>query len=226
MQKSMISLLSIADIISLLNANLGFLSIIMAFSGQLRLALFFVLLALLADGLDGIVARKTKHGVLGEHFEAMADMVSMGLAPLVFVYATYQNEISSCVYFQIYFYVAVILFISLSTIRLSSFHVLKDKKFFIGLPASAGTIIILVLSLLKINYIAEILLILLVALFMVSPIKFPKTGLKINSIATVLIILTIIFEKSFSNAAPIILLVAILIYVTGGPLHLWIARKR
>lgn len=225
MQKSMISLLSIADCISLLNANLGFLSIIMAFSGQIRLALSFILLALLADGLDGIVARKTKHGVLGEHFEAMADMTSMGIAPLVFVYATYQNEISSCGYFQMYFYVTVILFISLSTIRLSSFHVLKEKKFFIGLPASAGTIIILMLSLLKIIYLAEILVIVLIALFMISPIKFPKTGIKMNSCAAVLIVLTIILEKSLSGALPIILLIAILTYVIAGPLHLQITRK-
>jgi CDP-diacylglycerol--serine O-phosphatidyltransferase len=221
----MISLLSVADIISLLNANLGFLSVIMAFSGQIRLAFSFILLALLADGLDGIVARKTKHGVLGENFEAMADMISMGIAPLVFVYAAFQSEISSCVYFQIYFYVTVILFISLSAIRLSSFHVLKDKKFFIGLPASAGTIVILVTSLLKITYIAEIVILILVALFMISPIKFPKIGLKINSTAAVLIILTIIFEQSFNNILPIILLIAILTYVIGGPIYLLIKSK-
>ncbi len=70
MQKSMIKLLSVADVISLTNALFGFLAILMLFSSEMNLAFSFILLALLADGLDGIVARKTRKGELGEYMEA------------------------------------------------------------------------------------------------------------------------------------------------------------
>ncbi len=72
MQKSMIKLLSLADIVSLTNAGFGFLAIIMASLGEMWFSFSFILIALLADGLDGIVARKTGHSELGNHMEAMA----------------------------------------------------------------------------------------------------------------------------------------------------------
>ena len=74
----MIKLLSIADVVSLTNAILGFLAILMIFSNETRLAFSFILLALLADGLDGIVARKLGKSDIGEYLESMADMTSLG----------------------------------------------------------------------------------------------------------------------------------------------------
>ena len=89
----MINLLSFADVVSLTNSILGFLSIVMIFLGETYLAFSFILLAILADGLDGAVARKTKHSDLGEYMEAMADMISLGIAPSVFVYNNYLKNI-------------------------------------------------------------------------------------------------------------------------------------
>ena len=76
----MFKLLSIADGISLLNASFGFLAILSLFSGifssdelRIRVSFSFIVLAIIADGLDGIVARKTTHGQLGEYMEAMGE---------------------------------------------------------------------------------------------------------------------------------------------------------
>ena len=220
MQKSMIKLLSIADIVSLINAIFGFLAILMIFLNEMHLSFSFILLALLADGLDGIVARKLGTGKLGEYMEAMADMISLCVAPSFFVYKTYYDVVSECIYYHILLVVLLIMFLSLGIIRLASFHIIKDEKFFVGLPASASTIFILILSFLKIEFMYICPFIVIVSIAMISPIRFPKIGLKINAIAAVLILLTFAIGITFYNIAPILLFTAIAVYALLGPIYL------
>ena len=219
MQKSMIKLLSVADVISLTNAIFGFLAILMIFLNEIRLSFSFILLALLADGLDGIIARKTRKGELGEYLEAMADMISLGLAPAFFVYNTYHSVVSDHLYYHILLVVVLIIFLSLGIIRLASFHIIKEKTFFVGLPASASTIFILILSFLKIEFIYILPFIVIVSIVMISPIHFPKIGLKINAVAAVFILATLIFGSMYNNFAPLLLFSALAVYAILGPIY-------
>ena len=129
LQKSMIELLSIADCVSLTNAIFGFLSIVMVFIGEIRLAFSFILLALLADGLDGIIARRTRESKIGEFLESMADMTSFGIAPTIFIYTIYYKFVSCCIYKHIFLLIILILFLSMVIVRLASFHLLKQPAF-------------------------------------------------------------------------------------------------
>ena len=156
MQKSMIKLLSFADFISLTNALFGFFSILVLFSGffddfnlKIHISFSFILLGLLADGLDGIIARRFSKSKIGEYLESMADMTTMVIAPSVFVYFVYINTslVSGNIFRIIYLLFALLLFVFFGFVRLASFNVMKEKKLFVGLPASASTIIILILSL-------------------------------------------------------------------------------
>ena len=219
MQKSMIKLLSVADVVSLTNAILGFLAILMIFSHEMRLAFSFILLALLADGLDGIIARKTRNGELGEYLEAMADMISLGIAPAFFVYNTYHSVVSDHLYYHILLVVVLIIFLSLGIIRLASFHIIKEENFFVGLPASASTIFILILSFLSIEFMYILPFIVIVSIVMISPIHFPKIGLKINAFAAVLILATLIFGDMYNNFAPLLLFSALAVYAILGPVY-------
>ena len=219
MQKSMIKLLSIADVVSLTNAILGFLAILMIFSNETRLAFSFILLALLADGLDGIVARKTRKGELGEYMEAMADMISLGIAPAFFVYNTYYDVVSNYLYYHILLLVVLIIFLSLGIIRLASFHIIKEEKFFIGLPASASTIFIIVLSFLTIEFMYILPFIIVISFAMISPLRFPKIGLKINALAAVFMLVTLIFGGMYHSFAPLMLFFALAVYVVIGPIY-------
>jgi len=215
----MIKLLSIADVVSLTNAILGFLAILMIFSNETRLAFSFILLALLADGLDGIVARKTRKGELGEYMEAMADMISLGIAPAFFVYNTYYDVVSDHLYYHSLLVVVLIIFLSLGIIRLASFHIIKEEKFFVGLPASASTIFILVLSFLQTELIYILPFIFLISIVMVSPLRFPKIGLKIKAFAAVLILVTLIFGSIYHSFAPLMLFSALAVYAVLGPIY-------
>jgi CDP-diacylglycerol--serine O-phosphatidyltransferase len=229
----MIKLVSIADIISLTNVIFGFIAIIFIISDlfsneeiKIRLSFSFIFLALLADGLDGIVARKTRKSDIGEYLESIADMTSLIIAPSIFIYFVYHDFLEAYIYNHIYLMIALVLFLSLGAIRLASFHKMKNKKYFLGLPASVSTIILLVLSYFEVNFIFILTAIIILSLSMISNIRFSKPGLKINAIASILIILTIIVGKDFYGFAPILLIIAILIYSIVGPLYSEISEKK
>lgn len=233
MQKSMTKLLSIADVISLTNAIFGVLAILFLFSSlgtceefRLRASFSFILLALLADGLDGIVARKVGKSDIGEYLESMADMTSMVIAPAAFIYYVYSESFGFLFYRHIYLLFALILFLSFGIIRLASFHLMKKEKYFIGLPASASTIILLIISFFKVEFIYILPSVVIIGAATVSDIKFPKPGIRINAIATVLIMLTLIMYNSFQRIAPLLLLSAILVYAIGGPIYTKFLAKR
>jgi len=229
----MIKLLSIADAISITNAIFGFLAILFLFSNlgtceefRLRASFSFILLALLADGLDGIVARKTGKSDIGEYLESMADMTSLVIAPAAFVYFIYSDSVALNLYKHVYLLFALILFLSFGIIRLASFHLMKEDKYFIGLPASVSTIILLIISYLEIDFIFILPAVIIIGAAMASDIKFLKPHIKINAIAMVLIFFTLIMYTNYYSIAPILLLLAILSYVIGGPIYTKFLNKK
>ncbi len=229
----MIKLLSIADIISINNAIFGVLSIIFLFSTfidtqdlRFRVSFSFILIAIILDGLDGITARRFGKSELGEYLEAISDTTALTIAPAIFIYFIYSDATACCFYRNIYLLVALIIFISFGIIRLASFHILKNDKVFVGFPAPASAILLLILAYFKIDFIYILSAVIIIGVAMISNIKFPKPGLKTDSIAAFLIILTLIIEKSFFGIAPILLFVAVLTYATGGAIYIKFLVKK
>lgn len=226
MQRSMIKLLSIADAISITNAIFGVLAILFLFSGigtcgyfQIRASFTFIFLALLADGMDGIVARRTRKSDLGEYLESMADMTSLVIAPACFIYYIYSSMDVFNVFRYVYLLFALILFISFGIIRLASFHIMKEDKFFIGLPASVSTIILVIIAWFEVDFIFLLPAVIIIGAAMASDISFIKPDKKINVIASILIGLSIILYNNYYKIAPLLLLTAILIYAIGSPIY-------
>jgi CDP-diacylglycerol--serine O-phosphatidyltransferase len=83
MGQNILKLIKLADIITLINALLGFASILMTLNGQIEIALVLIFLAVIADGIDGAVARITGTGVLGANLDSLSDVISFGVAPAV-----------------------------------------------------------------------------------------------------------------------------------------------
>lgn len=222
----MIRLLSVADLISITNAIFGFCAILFLVSDiiipelRLRVSFSFILLALLADGLDGIVARKFGKSEIGEYLESMADMTSLVIAPAVFVYFIYSDFVPYCFNTHVYLIFALVLFLAFGIIRLASFHIMKKDHFFIGLPASASTLILLIIAYFRVDFIYILPAVIIIGAAMASDIKFPKPGVKINSVATVLILLTLVLDKSYFGVAPLLLISAILLYSIAGAIYL------
>ncbi|MFW5938272.1 MAG: protein sorting system archaetidylserine synthase [Halanaeroarchaeum sp.] len=79
-----------ADAITLTNAGLGFLAVVIAFS-DVELAARLVLLAAVADGLDGVVARALGGSPAGEYLDSLADVASFGVAPATVAYVVVRD---------------------------------------------------------------------------------------------------------------------------------------
>jgi archaetidylserine synthase len=225
LQKPMIKLLSVADIVTLTNAALGFLALLMVFSNQIQLAASLILLGLIMDGLDGIVARHMGNGQIGESLETIADMISLSVAPLALFYTTYYDAVD--VQPSLHLLLGFILVFSLicSVIRLSSFSLLKDQHFFLGLPTSVSALFLVVNSFLKLEIWVALPVVLLLSLAMISSIRFPKPGLKIDLITAVFIVATILLNNRYYNIAPLLLLAALTSYIIFGPLLLRFKKK-
>jgi len=221
----MIKLLSVADAISIINAVFGILAIIFLTSNigtcnefRIRASFTFILLALLADGLDGIAARKFGKSEIGVFLDSMADMTSFVIAPTVFIYFIYSNLTDFFLYRHAYLLFALILFLSFGIIRLASFHLMKEKKYFVGLPAPAGATILLIIAWLQIDFIYLLPTVVIIGALMASNIKVPKMKIRMDTIAAILVFLSIILYDSYYKIAPLLLLTALIVYAIGGPI--------
>jgi CDP-diacylglycerol--serine O-phosphatidyltransferase len=221
----MIRILSIADIITIINAVLGFLAVLLIFSNYLQIAASLILLGLLTDGLDGIVARRLRKSRIGEYLEAIADMVSLSIAPLALLYKIYYTAVFSQLYLYLLFSIVLVFSFVCSVIRLSSFSLLKQKQFFLGLPTSASAIFLVSASFLKPDALYILPVIIILSLAMISSILFPKPGLKVNLIAAVFIIVTIFLDSMYNNIAPLLLLAALISYIIFGPVYLLLKKE-
>ena len=90
--ESMLTLIKLPDLLSILNALLGFSAILFVLDDRditdsaIKHALVLILLATVIDGLDGMVARKTESSPLGKYLDSLADMISFGIATAIIIY--------------------------------------------------------------------------------------------------------------------------------------------
>lgn len=224
LQKPMLRLLSIADLVTLLNVVLGFLSLLMVVSNHLQLAASLILFGLLADGLDGIVARRIGNGQIGEQLEPIADMVSLSVAPLLLIYTLYYDTVVSQLPLHLFLVGVLVFSLLCSIIRLSSFSLLKEKQWFVGLPTSASAMFLVLTIYLRFEMWYVLPCIILLSVAMISSIRFPKLAGKVNLVAAVLIIVTIVLDTKNGNIAPLLLLVALAAYVFFGPVYLLLKK--
>jgi len=91
MQPRFVGRLGLADAVTVANAGLGFLAAVAA-TVEPELAARVVLLAAIADGLDGVVARRTGGTPAGEYLDSLADVASFGVAPGFIAFAIAREQ--------------------------------------------------------------------------------------------------------------------------------------
>lgn len=126
--------------------NLGFGSWAIALSYEHEWKLFAAALsaAMMCDWLDGFVARLLKaESLLGKELDALADLVSFGIAPSFALYNYLRMELPALPYDrEIRFWMVLVPFMLplMAAWRLARFNAeppATDKSFFTGLPAPA-----------------------------------------------------------------------------------------
>lgn len=119
------------------NLFLGFFSIVASTravqSEQWVAAAVAIMIAAIADGVDGRVARLTKtESLFGEQYDSMSDLVSFGVAPAILVFEWALSPYGK------FGWMAAFLFLTCAALRLTRFNVLKqsdEKRYFQGLPS-------------------------------------------------------------------------------------------
>ena len=132
--------------LSLGNLFCGCLAAKLAAEGALTTAVLFVCIGLILDFFDGFAARLLRvDGALGKQLDSLADMVTFGLVPGLFMYALLDYSLAGGNPYLPYLGFVITL---CAALRLAKFSVdARQSDYFFGLPTPAGTLYILSLFL-------------------------------------------------------------------------------
>lgn len=159
-------------------------------------AVWFILIAVVFDSLDGRLARMGgRTSLFGAEFDSLADVVSFGIAPALMVFFLILAPRGEYQWFRELGWIIAFVYLLCGAVRLARFNVItnpllhraegESHKDFIGLPipAAAGTVASLVLLLLNLAAnarelhqltLALPLLLILVSMLMVSGVRYPS----------------------------------------------------
>jgi CDP-diacylglycerol--serine O-phosphatidyltransferase len=158
--------ITIADLFSLGNGISGFLSIFFSINQKASLAIIFLVIAVLFDVLDGEIARLFhQSGKLGKYLDSLADIISFGVAPVVFGIMQNQSIISL---------IAYALFLCCGMLRLARFHAVEFKGIYEGMPITFNGIIFPVVFVVGLPVIFYPLVFAVSAVLMISGFKIKK----------------------------------------------------
>ncbi len=134
------------NLITLLALCAGLTAIRLAFEGRFELALGAIVFAAVLDGIDGRLARLLKGtSRFGAELDSLADFVNFGVAPGLILYFWGLHDLKSAGW------IAAMVFAICAGLRLARFNVMLDDpdrplwaaNFFVGMPAPAGAITVL-----------------------------------------------------------------------------------
>lgn len=212
----------------------AFYSIVAAMNGSFDVAAIAIFISMVADGLDGRVARMTNtQSEFGAQYDSLSDMVAFGVAPALVVYSW------SLVHLGKFGWLVAFVYAAATALRLARFNtqlVDADKRYFQGLPCTAAAPVIAGMVWLGGIYEVNGILIaipaaavtFLMAVFMVSRIRyysFKKIDLK-GTVSFFVVVLLVLIIAAVSIAPAQVLFLLFFSYAFSGPLvTLWQIRK-
>jgi len=204
----------IPNFFTALSVFFGVMSIIASSQGKFEKAFIYIVLSLVADGLDGRVARLTNTtSKFGVEFDSLADIVAFGVAPAMLLFFSIGEHYGR--------FGALVsgLYVVFGAIRLARFNVTtneNDPRYFIGLPIPTAAVVLGSWVMLDVSYNSNFdVLILTGALFlgfmMVSNFRYPSfKKIDLNKNVALKVLVVIIVIASFIYLYPVEALAAIL----------------
>lgn len=239
-----LSRISGADLLTLANGFLGTLAITYILDGEHIMASLLIFLAVIMDGLDGIVARRygSPHE-FGQFLDSISDAVSFCLAPGLIIYNNFYDKGLGNAWVSFPNAVATagtMFFVVFGLLRLARFAG-KDfrMKSFLGLPTPASAMLVIVLCLLwgneelnpfSMSYEPYFVIgaIVVLAFLMVSDVRYPKIRGKLSFVTGLSVglgifpLLAYMIVPDFDHPSvefSIIFLILLMVYVLGGPIY-------
>ena len=222
MQPRFLGQLGAADVVTVANAALGFLAAAVAV-GDPTLAARFILLAAIADGLDGVLARARGGTPVGDYLDSLADVASFGVAPAVFVYGVAREGLGASAAETAALLGVPALFVAMAVVRLG-FYMLEDR----GDEATEGVQTTLAATILSVAYLAGLTdpLVLLgaTAVFtylMIAAVGYPELYARDALVLGGLQALTVLFPTAVNRVFPRALLAFAVGYLVLAPFIYW-----
>ncbi|MEG0797555.1 MAG: CDP-diacylglycerol--serine O-phosphatidyltransferase [Acidaminococcaceae bacterium] len=158
--------------ISAISLAFGILSIFATFEKNFNTAAVLIILAVLADSLDGRAARMLGvSGEFGKELDSLCDLGSFGVAPAILIYQYGLIDLALTGKLVAAFFTIC------GAMRLARFNVSTDvvKGYFMGMPIPAGGCVIAtyVLSGYRFSAVTVAIATAIVAYIMYSEVKFP-----------------------------------------------------
>ncbi len=212
----------------------AFYAIVVAMKGDFEIAAMAVFVSMVADGLDGRVARMTNtESEFGAQYDSLSDMVAFGLAPALIVFNWSLSSLGKFGWLVAFVYTAA------TALRLARFNtqlVESDKRYFQGLPCTAAAPVIAGMVWLGAIYnitgvfiaIPAAVITFLMGVFMVSRIRyysFKKIDFK-GKVSFFAIVLLVLILAGIAIAPAPVLFFIFFSYAFSGPIvNLWQLRK-
>lgn len=212
----------------------GFYAIVAAMKGLYEIAPLAVFIAMIADSLDGRVARLTNtQTAFGAEYDSLSDMVAFGIAPALIMYNWTLHALGKMGWLAAFLYTAA------GALRLARFNTqvgIADKRFFQGLPIPAGAAIVSGLVWVGYDYgvpsytlnVMTACLMVIVAGLMVSNIRyysFKDFDLK-NKVPFVSILVMVLTFVAISIDPPQVLFLIFLSYGLSGIVYtVWVKQR-
>lgn len=218
---------TLPSLFTTLNLFFGLLAIVFVIETHYEAAAWFIILAVLCDGMDGKLARLTQtESRFGFEMDSLCDLVSFGVAPVVLMYRWTFYDIS------LFGFIIIFLYLFAGVYRLARFNVVQEgdrSRGYIGLPIPVAAMTLSAFLLfqkhtLEVDVLPSVsLLCLLMNVLMLSgvPYDWPKLmlhGDRGQQITSVLLLLTVLLMA----VMPQIFLFPVLFVYTGFGLGRWI----
>lgn len=204
---------SAADLFTLLNSVLGFYAVVLVARGDVDGAVRMVLVAGVADGMDGLLARRGRSSSFGENLDSLADVVSFCVAPALLLSGSTAGFAAGAV------------FLLAGLFRLARFNVtgLRDG-FFDGLPSTGAGLTVATSLLAGVPSGVAVLLALSLSPLMASRLPYwkPRGPRSVPLGATLLAAAAL--PLSLGGIFPKLLLTLLLGYAASGFLHAGLDR--
>lgn len=212
----------------------AFYSVVASLKMQYEVAVIAIFIGMIADGLDGRIARLTNtQTAFGAEYDSLSDMVTFGVAPALLLYSWGLTQLGKIGWLVAFIYTAAV---ALRLARFNTQIATADKRYFQGLSSPPGAAMVASFVWLchqhhwrhwSVITLAAILA-LSTAILMVSNIRynsFKEVDFKGKVPFLYILLIVITFVAIASNPSLVIFLVSVL-YAVSGPCQTLLALHR
>lgn len=211
---------------TLVNAVLGFAAAVVAYSDP-TLAARLILLAAIADALDGIVARFAGNTEVGPLLDSITDVVSFGATPALFVHGVAREAYGPLGELDPTFRIGLVLvsssFVVFSVVRTAFYTVYVEEGE--QRPGIQNTLAATILAAAYLAGVAPVAALLagtvVLSVLMVAPVGYPKLRARDALVLGVVQAVVIVDPSLLGRVFPRVLLASAVAYLLLAPRYYW-----